>query len=282
MPISCVLTIGGTDPSGGAGLAADARACAAFGTHALPIVTAVVAQNTRGVQTFEAVSPALLAAQLDHLLDDITPRAVKTGLIPNVQSIEIIAARLKNLKVPIIVDPVFAPSSGGVFSDDETIVALCELLLPLCELVTPNWTEAISLNFGEFTPDIPVKDWQSDAEALAVKLQNVLFLPNHSPYVLIKGGDAQADDAESCDVLCGPQDIQWFRSPRIQGLEVRGTGCMLASAIAAQRAQNVPMHKAVENAKHWITQQIEYAALIGKGRRVATNFQPQMPTEKHG
>ncbi len=87
MAYPCVLTIGGTDPSGGAGLSADVRACAAFGAHALPVITAVVAQNTQGVLEWEAVSPSLLAAQLDHLLQDITPQAVKTGLIPNSEAV---------------------------------------------------------------------------------------------------------------------------------------------------------------------------------------------------
>ena len=254
MPISCVLTIGGTDPSGGAGLSADARACAAFGAHALPIVTAVVAQNTRGVQTLETVSPALLAAQIDHLLDDITPQAVKTGLIPNVQAIAIIASRLKNLNVPLIVDPVFAPSSGAAFSDDETIAALCELLLPLAEIVTPNWNEA-----GQLLNQV-IEDAPQSAQQLKTR-----FGPQG---VLIKGGHAPNNLSEVFDYYFDGEKTHLLSAPRIEGTEVRGTGCLLASAIAAQRAQNITLLESIKNAKPWITEQIQNAQIIGKGRRV--------------
>ena len=260
MPIPCVLTIGGTDPSGGAGLSADARACAAFGAHALPIVTAVVAQNTTGVQTFEAVSPTLLAAQLDHLLNDITPQAIKTGLIPNVESIEIIAARLQKLNVPIIVDPVFAPSSGSAFSDDETVVALCELLLPMAEILTPNWIEAGRL----LDLIIEVEDVSSAARELKDR-----FGPCG---IVIKGGHAPNNPREVFDYFYDGEKTHLLSAPRIGGIEVRGTGCMLASAIAAQRAHGMAPIDAIKTAKLWLTKQIQNAEAIGKGRRVATKF----------
>ncbi len=264
--IPCVLTIAGLDPSGGAGLPADARACAAFGAHALPIATAVIAQNTRGVADFEPVSATLLAAQLDTILLDITPRAVKIGMIPNATAVEIIASRVANLGVPVIVDPVFAPSSGPHFSNEDTIKALCELLLPLCDVVTPNWLEAEKLLARQIAPH----EVGDAAQEIAEKFQ--------ARAVLIKGGHA-LESAEVCDILWDGARLHEFHAPRIAGLEVRGTGCLLASAIAAQRARDVPLPEAVQHAKTWLTTQIQNAVAIGKGRRVALQFST---TDEHG
>ena len=259
----CVLTIAGLDPSGGAGLPADARACAAFGAHALPVATAVIAQNTQGVVTFEPVSPSLLAAQLDTILSDVKPNAVKTGMIPSAEAVEIIASRVAKLGVPLIVDPVFAPSSGPAFSRDETIAALCELLLPIADVVTPNYIEAgkLLLSLSE----------NKNGEALAMSTQfaaHKIAEKFKAQAVLVKGGHIWEGD-EVCDVLWDGAQLHFFRAPRIPGIEVRGTGCMLASAIAAQRAQKVPLPEAVRDAKVWLTGQIEIAQPIGKGRRVA-------------
>ena len=249
----CVLTIAGLDPSGGAGLPADARACAAFGAHALPVATAVIAQNTQGVVTFEPVSPSLLAAQLDTILADVKPKAVKIGMIPTAEAVEVIAERVAKLGVPLIVDPVFAPSSGPAFSRDETIAALCEKLLPLCDCVTPNLPEAEKLLESKLEAGEAAR---AIGDKFGVRA------------VLLKGGHAPAGD-EVCDVLWDGAQLHFFRAPRIPGVEVRGTGCMLASAIAAQRAQNIPLPSAVRAAKAWLTGQIQNAQPIGNGRRVA-------------
>jgi hydroxymethylpyrimidine/phosphomethylpyrimidine kinase len=255
MAFPCVLTIGGTDPSGGAGLTADARACTAFGAHALPVVTAIVAQNTQGVLEWEAVSPSLLAAQLDHLLQDIKPQAVKTGLIPSAEAVKIIVSRLEKLHVPVIVDPVFAPSSGAAFSDDKTIGTLCELLLPMAEVLTPNWIETSRL-----------LNLIIDEAPQAAKEMKDRFRPQG---IVIKGGHAPHNPKEVCDYFFDGERTHLLSAPRMEGIEVRGTGCMLASAIAAQRAHNVQPLEAIKNAKLWITEQIKNAQPIGKGRRVA-------------
>jgi len=249
--LPCVLTIGGLDPSGGAGLPADARAVAAFGAHACSIATAVVAQNTRGVFRLEAVSEIMLAAQLDNLLEDIAPRAVKIGLLPSVATIEIVAARLRFLKdIPIIIDTVFAPSSGPVFSDEKTIRALVEKLVPGCDLLTPNLPEAAQLLEG-IIPDAAVLHEQLGAKN-----------------VLLKGGHATGETA--IDWFCDGAEIIELHAPRIRGYEVRGTGCLLASAIAAQRAQGVLPLDAARAAKAWLFEQIQNAQMLGKGRRIAT------------
>jgi hydroxymethylpyrimidine/phosphomethylpyrimidine kinase len=143
--LPCVLTIGGLDPSGGAGLPADARAIRAFGAHPCAVTTAVIAQNTQGVALVEAVSRNMLRTQLLNLLDDITPGAIKIGMLPNQELVQIVVEILQDLRIPIVLDPVFAPSSGAAFSDDCAVRLIASQLLPLCALVTPNILEAVRL-----------------------------------------------------------------------------------------------------------------------------------------
>ena len=258
----CVLAIGGLDPSGGAGLPADARAIAAFGGHCCGIATAVIAQNTRGVALVEAVSQKLLAAQLDHLLEDITPRAVKIGMLPNIGAAAIVLARLRQLPaVPVILDTVFAPSHGPRFADAGTVLHIANSLIPLADVVTPNVPEAMQL------ADMTIRDRESQVAAAQFIYQR--FGPRH---VLIKGGhplEGAAEATEAVDVFFDGQNLTALRAPRVLGYEVRGTGCLLASAIAAQRAHDVPAAEAVRGAKAWLTAQIREAQAIGHGRRVA-------------
>lgn len=254
-----VYTVGGLDPSGGAGLPADARACRAFGIHACAIATAVIAQNTRGVARVEAVSPQMLRVQIENLCEDIAPHAIKIGMLPNMESVEIVCALLRVLDVPIVLDPVFAPSSGNDFSDDETITAIARGLFPMCELVTPNILEASRLcGFAIKNLD----DMKRAAREIIARFG--------AQRVLVKGGHLP-QSPEVIDVLCNANSIIELRAPRIEGIEVRGTGCLLASAIAAQLAQNIEIETAVRHAKTWLTSQIQNAQAIGKGRRVAVS-----------
>jgi hydroxymethylpyrimidine/phosphomethylpyrimidine kinase len=268
----CVLAIAGLDPSGGAGLPADARAIAAFGAHACGIATAVIAQNTKGVSRFEAVTPDMLRAQLDNLLEDVTPSAVKIGMLPTVESVTVVVERLRRLKhVPIIVDPVFAPSSGPAFSVASTISALLDQLLPLAEMVTPNIPEA------EKILGITIPDLQAMREAAMAIGERY-----GSRFVLLKGGhlteeaageSGDENDEESVvDVLfdSSSHTLTPLRMARIGGYEVRGTGRMLASAIAAQRARGVAVPDATWRAKAWLATQMSHAVVIGGGRRVAS------------
>jgi hydroxymethylpyrimidine kinase/phosphomethylpyrimidine kinase len=258
---SVVLTIGGLDPSGGAGLPADARACAAFGAHACGIATAVIAQNTRGVERWEAVSAQMLKAQLENLFRDITPHAVKIGMLPNPQSVEIVAQKLNAFgDIPIIIDTVFAPSNGPQFSGTKTISAIQKYLLPHCDFVTPNISEAAQLLGRELT------NWDQIRDAAREIFQH--FGPRH---VLIKGGhgaEMEGHQMESIDLFFDGHELHELRAPRLGGVEVRGTGCQLAAAIAAQRAQQVPALKAAQAAKTWLALKIESAQQIGQGRRI--------------
>lgn len=265
----CALAIGGLDPSGGAGLPADARAMAAFGVHCCGVATAVIAQNTCGVNAVEPVSPAMLGAQLDSLLQDITPRAVKIGMIPSVEAAAVIIARLNALReVPIILDTVFAPSSGAQFATAATIRHIANYLLPLVECVTPNIPEATQL-YGQ-----PITDRDSWLAAAAFihwryGARNVLIKGGHWPQPV--AGPESAASPEAVDILFDGERTIEFSAPYISGYEVRGTGCLLASAIAAQRAHGVDetaLPAAVQAAKSWLTEQIRDAKTIGRGRRV--------------
>ena len=251
-----VYTIGGLDPSGGAGIPADARACRAFGVHACAIATAVIAQNTRGVSRVEAVSAAMLRAQLENLAEDIAPHAIKIGMLPNAEAVEIVARQLRVLDVPTVLDPVFAPSSGNNFSDDETIQTIVRELFPLCDLVTPNTVEASKLCGFEIENLNDMK--RAGQEIIALGAQRVLVKGGHLP-----------QSHEVVDILCDVTSATELRAPRIEGVEVRGTGCLLASAIAAQLAQSIEIETAVRDAKTWLASQIQDAQMIGNGRRVA-------------
>jgi hydroxymethylpyrimidine/phosphomethylpyrimidine kinase len=252
-----VLAIGGLDPSGGAGLPADARAIAAFGSHACCIATAVIAQNTQGVFHFEAVSPRLLGAQLDNLLQDIKPHAVKIGMLPNAEAVDVVVERVLDLPgVPIVLDTVFAPSSGPQFSDSTTVRLIAQKLLPLCALVTPNIGEAQALC------DICITNKAHMIQA-AQRIQQRYSVPR----VLVKGGHLEGNEA--LDILLDNENFVELTAPRCAGMEVRGTGCLLASATAAQLAHGIAVEEAVRGAKNWLTRKIATAQHIGKGRRVA-------------
>jgi hydroxymethylpyrimidine/phosphomethylpyrimidine kinase len=252
------LCVGGLDPSGGAGLPADARAVEAAGAHPCLVTTAVIAQNTCGVQRFEAVSAQLLQAQLENLLNDISPHAVKIGMLPSVEAVKIAAQAVDALGVPVIVDTVFAPSTGPAFSDDDTIEAIRDILLPLCELATPNTNEASRLCGFPIT-------CATDAERAA----RVICERLGARAVLIKGGHATYEQAAN-DLLFDGASFARYSTPRINGYEVRGTGCMLASAITGRRAQAIALHTAINESKNWLHQKIRTAEALGHGRRVAT------------
>jgi hydroxymethylpyrimidine/phosphomethylpyrimidine kinase len=266
--IPCVLAIGGLDPSGGAGLPADARAMMAFGAHCCGVTTAVIAQNTQGVVLIEPVLPAVLDAQLKVLLSDVTPRAVKVGMLPDAEAVEIVEKWVRTLgSIPLVVDTVFAPTQGRRFCDAETIRAITGRLLPLANVATPNIPEAMQLSGSPIT----------DRESLAAASR---YIHEHcgARHVLLKGGhwpevatgrSIEDTSSEAVDTLFDGEKFIELRAPRVSGYEVRGTGCLLASAIAAQRAQGVAVEAAARNAKTWLTGQIQNAKVIGQGRRVA-------------
>ncbi len=257
--IASVLCIAGLDPSGGAGLLADARACHAANVHALSVATAIVPQNTRGVTWIEVVAPDVLRAQIETLLADIRPAAIKIGLIPNLAAVEVLAALLRPLceEIPIVIDTVFAPTTGRVFNDQNTIEAIKTRLLPLAAVVTPNALEAVQLGASAVT----------DGASMESAAREILA-QSGAKSVLLKGGHV-ADAQFSTDLFFDGETFLELRARRENGYEVRGTGCLLASSLAAHLARGKAPREAAIEAKKWLTREFQNAQIVGGGRRVA-------------
>ncbi|MCE8420875.1 bifunctional hydroxymethylpyrimidine kinase/phosphomethylpyrimidine kinase [Rhodovulum sulfidophilum] len=222
MMIANILTIAGTDPSGGAGIQADIKTFSALGAYSCSAITAVVAQNTQGVRSFVALEPGFVAEQIDAVLDDVRIDAVKIGMIANAAIAEAVADRLRHHAVKnIVLDPVMVAKSGHALLAPEAVAAVRERLLPLARIMTPNLPEAaVLLGRGD--------DWT--AEAMQAALPELLALGPE--WVLLKGGHL-ADSAESTDLLAGPGGVTPFAAPRLVTTNDHGTGCTLSSAIAA-------------------------------------------------
>jgi hydroxymethylpyrimidine/phosphomethylpyrimidine kinase len=217
----CILTIAGSDSGGGAGIQADQRTIKALGGHALTAVTAVTAQDTRGVRAWEAVSPQLIRAQIRSSLSGFRVAAVKTGLLPGAAAVRAVAAALSRANaLPLVIDPVLSSSSGTRFLSGEGIRELKRKLFPMASLITPNWPEA------EILTGLPVRNHQG-AERAAVALALECGQP-----VLVKGGHAARGPCRDCLAVPGG-GVAWFTSRRIPTPNTHGTGCVLSSAIAA-------------------------------------------------
>ncbi|MGR3379259.1 bifunctional hydroxymethylpyrimidine kinase/phosphomethylpyrimidine kinase [Salipiger abyssi] len=218
-----VLSIAGTDPSGGAGIQADIKAFSALGAYACSAITAVVAQNTRGVRSFVALEPEFVAEQIDAVLEDVRIDAVKIGMIANAAIAEAIADRLRHHQMRnIVLDPVMVAKSGHALLAPEAVDAVRDLLVPLATILTPNLPEAAVLLDRQH-------GWS--AETMQAALPELLALG--SDWVLLKGGHLEGS-ATSADLLAGPDgSVETFSAPRLHTSNDHGTGCTLSSAIAA-------------------------------------------------
>jgi hydroxymethylpyrimidine/phosphomethylpyrimidine kinase len=245
MPIkrpTCVLTIAGSDSGGGAGIQADARTIHALGGFACTAITAITAQNTRGVASWRTVAPKMIEAQIAAVLDDLPIRAIKTGLLPGAAAVRAVARALEShAGIPLIVDPVIGSTSGTRFLDAGGLRALRRELLPLATLVTPNWPEAEALS-GERIVTFAA------AERVARKLSEAFGCA-----VLLKGGHGPSS---ACRDYLATTDgkIRRFESPRLPTRNTHGTGCVLSAAIAAELAQGRSISAAVGTARRFLQQ----------------------------
>lgn len=240
-----VLVIAGSDSGGGAGLQADIKTCAALGTYATTAITAVTAQNTRGVQAVETLSPRIIATQIDAIFIDMGTDAVKIGMLANAKIIEAVAERLNHYRPRnIVLDPVMVAQSGDRLLDQSALTALREKLIPLAHIMTPNLPEAAALLNRD---TITEEDMEDAAKAL---------LDLGCPNVLIKGGHSD-NPTESRDYFLSKESNDgtgvFLSAPRIDTRNTHGTGCTLASAIAAHLAKGHPMPEAVSLAKEYLT-----------------------------
>jgi hydroxymethylpyrimidine/phosphomethylpyrimidine kinase len=240
---AAVLVIAATDSSGGAGLTRDVRVLSDFSVDALCVVTAVTAQSDHKVTAVHHVPPDIVRAQVAAALATHQVGAVKIGMLGTRATVEAVAEALPASDVPIVVDPVLVSSSGGMLLDDEGRTALIRVLLPRATLVTPNVPEAAAL-LGE-----PLA--RGEAELLA---QGQRLLECGCRAILLKGGHSQG--AEAVDLLISTTGVQRIAAKRVSGSS-RGTGCALASAIAASLAKGKSLAAACEAAKTYVLGMLE-------------------------
>jgi hydroxymethylpyrimidine/phosphomethylpyrimidine kinase len=253
MALPVALTIAGSDSSGGAGIQADLKSFAALNVYGASAITALTAQNTRGVSGIHPVPPAFVTAQIDAVFDDLDVKAVKIGMVAELPIIEAIAAALARwTPAHVVLDPVMVATSGDRLLSGDAVAALRELLIPRASLVTPNLPEAAAL-----------LDEAVASDAAAIASQGERLLAMGAKAVLIKGGHGQGP--ESIDYLFIGGDILALPAPRIATTNTHGTGCSLSSAIAAGLAKGEPLEAAVRGAKVWITAAIAAADGLGVG-----------------
>lgn len=242
------LTIAGSDSGGGAGIQADLKTFAAFGCFGTSVLTALTAQNTRGVTAIEPVSPGFVKAQLDAVFDDFDVRAVKIGMIADAEVIATVADALERRRpAAIVLDPVMVAASGARLVSSHVMDVSKRRLFPLATIVTPNLHEAEALTGLSVT----------DEAAMAEAGRALLALGPQA--VLMKGGHA-TDAAAAIDLLVTPESVRRFSAPRVATANLHGTGCTLSSAIAAGLAQGMPLEAAVERAKRYVSGAIRAAA----------------------
>ena len=249
-----VLTIAGSDSSGGAGIQADLKTIMALGGYGMTAITAITAQNTHGVSAVDAVSPAMVAAQIDAVFNDISVVAVKTGMLFSAEIIEVVAQKMRQYQPRfLIVDPVMIAQSGHALLQADAVEMLKLQLLPLATMITPNIPEAQALT--------GLMD-ETDQVKLANSLQTFC-----SGAILVKGG--HCDDAVSSrDYLLLPgAEGYWYSMPRINTTNTHGTGCTLASAIATLLAQGEGLRNAVQAAKMYLQGALIHGAAkpLGQG-----------------
>ncbi|MBQ7953768.1 MAG: bifunctional hydroxymethylpyrimidine kinase/phosphomethylpyrimidine kinase [Clostridia bacterium] len=246
-----VLTIAGSDCSGGAGIQADIKTMTVHKVYAMSVITALTAQNTTGVTDIMNATPEFVGAQLDAVFTDIFPDAVKIGMVSSAKIIEVIADKLCEYKAKnIVLDPVMISTSGHRLIHNDAQKFLVERLMPLADVITPNIPEA------EVLSDISInskEDMLRAAELISAKCECA---------VLLKGGHMVCD---ASDLLFDNGKIKWFETKKIDNPNTHGTGCTLSSAIACNLAQGKTMEEAVKNAKEYLTVAIGAMLDLGKG-----------------
>lgn len=248
-----VLTVAGSDSGGGAGIQADLKTFARFGVYGTSVITAVTAQNTLGVRAWERVSPALVAAQIDAVAEDLRPAAIKSGMLGDAEVVRAVADGVRRHGLsPYVLDPVMAATSGDALLTTDAIAAIVAELIPLATLVTPNLDE-VELLLGERP---------TDADAME-RAARTLVRTLGARAALVKGGHLAGE--ELVDVLFDGRSIRRFARTRIATTSTHGTGCTLSAAIAAAMALAVPLENAVELGLEYVHRAIASAPGLGAG-----------------
>jgi hydroxymethylpyrimidine/phosphomethylpyrimidine kinase len=245
-----VLTVAGSDSGGGAGIQADLKTMLALGVHGMSVVTAVTAQDSTGVHGYWELPAEAVDAQLAAVLDDIGVDAVKTGMLASPELVGTTVKRLRDVSVPIVVDPVCVSKHGDPLLVPEAVEAIIAELFPIAAVVTPNLAEVATLTGVAVT----------DARGQRRAADALLALGPH--WVLVKGGHLTGD---AVDLLTDGDTVVELRAPRLDNAHTHGTGCTLASAIASYLAMGADVPSAVESAKDYVTGAIDGGFPLGRG-----------------
>ena len=245
------LTIAGSDSIGGAGIQADIKTMTALGVYGMTAIAAMTAQNTTGVKSIIEVTKEFLGEQLDMIINDIFPDAVKTGCISSPILIKEVVDKIKQYKLKnIVVDPVIYSKSGVKLIKDEAVVIMKKELLPLSDLITPNILEL------EILSDTKIKGIDDMISA------SKKIFEEFGCAVLCKGGHG-INDGE--DLLYNKNGVKWYKTKKIETNNLHGTGCTLSSAIASFLALGFSLEESISKAKEYLTKCLEYAVKLGKG-----------------
>jgi len=253
MSAPIAVTIAGSDSSGGAGIQADLKTFSALGVYGASVITALTAQNTKGVTAIHDVPVPFVGKQMDAVFSDLAVSAVKIGMLSRAEIIEAVASGLdKHHAKNIVLDPVMIATSGDRLLARDAVEALRRRLMPRARLVTPNLPEAAALAGG------PVAESEKDMRAQAERI-----IALGAKTVLIKGGHGTGN--ESVDLLVDINGVIQFAAPRVATRNTHGTGCSLSSAIAAELAKGATLRDAVRTAKTYVTGAIEAADKLAIG-----------------
>jgi hydroxymethylpyrimidine/phosphomethylpyrimidine kinase len=256
--VRTAMTIAGSDSGGGAGIQADLKTFSALGVFGTSAITAITAQNTCGVTAVLELPTDIIAAQIDAVVTDIGADAVKTGMIASSEIIRVVAAKVREHQLStLVVDPVMVATSGDRLLREEAVDALRAELLPLATVTTPNLPEAEVLTGRAVT----------SLEQMREAARQIVGLGARS--VLVKGGHLTGD---AVDIFYDGQQFLELLAPRINTTSTHGTGCTLASAIAALLARGEPLDAAIRGAKAYVTAAIEHAYPVGKGHGPVHHF----------
>lgn len=265
--IPCVLTIAGSDPSGGAGIQADLKTFQELKVYGMSVITSLTAQNTTGVQGVHHVPLEMIDQQIQSITNDLPIHALKTGMLANVDIMEVVASRIKTINAPFIMDPVMVATSGDSLIDKDAREYLKTNLIPLATLLTPNIPEA------ETITGININSLKDMAKAAQMIVEDF-----GARAALVKGGH-QVNEPQATDVFYDGEIFHHFTRARIQTKNSHGTGCTLSAAITAYLAKDHLLIDAVEQAKKYITQAISHSLDLGKGSGPTNHWAPRLEKE---
>ena len=257
-----VLTIGGSDSSGGAGIQGDLKTFSALSCYGMSVITALTAQNTQGVQAVQDIPSKFISSQITSIFDDIRVDAVKIGMLFNASVVKEVAKCLyKHKDLPIVLDPVMFAKSGDRLIEETAIEAIKKKLFPLATIVTPNIAEAAAL-VG--------RHLQSPKEIEIATLELCSLGPEA---IVVKGGNLATQTSDDCMVTKGSR-LKWLKQKRILTQNTHGTGCTFSSAIASFLAQSYSIEDAIKLAKKYVTEALKAGSdiSIGAGKGPVMHF----------